>query len=451
MEHVNQKVCVGRLSRLPQLIIFVLATSIIGIGLYAIFAHGAPQSHSAQSDSETPSLQAVRQTIERLSNENSYLTRAPYVNQVEPPQELEPAPRPTNEDFATDYARYQQVTKSPASTPAQPSARELAQAQLRERRAAALLQALAATTSTKANLSNNSSPANSAARTGAATSSGLTRSGSTSNAGYGNASMSGTSYGNGGYGNGGMSGVADIAGAGGVGGTNSGGSGYLQAYQALENSDFHLNTQVETVLSPYLIRQGAIIPCVLLSGINSDLPGQVQAQVSEDVWDSPRGQHLLIPRGSKVIGQYASSPSLGQERLMLAFNRVIFPDGKALALGAMPGASTDGYSGLDADVNNHFWRLMSNAVLLGGITAGISLSTDSNQRDSEGNLSVGGALSQGLGQSLGRVLTNTIERHMAISPTLTVEPGLNFNVVLTKDIYFNGPYTAFDYELLGDY
>lgn len=215
----------------------------------------------------------------------------------------------------------------------------------------------------------------------------------------------------------------------------------LQAYQGLVNPHTTLQTAVEPVLSPFLLRQGAVLPCVLLTGVNSDLPGMIQAQVTQDVFDSPQGQHLLIPKGSRIIGQYASSPKLGQQRLMLAFNRIIFPNGAAMGLGAMPGSSLDGYAGFDADVDTHFWQLMSNAILLGGITAGISISVD-EPRTEDGDLTLNGALSQGLGQSIGRVLTQVIERNLVVSPTLKVQPGLEFNVTLTQDIYFERPYQA---------
>lgn len=213
----------------------------------------------------------------------------------------------------------------------------------------------------------------------------------------------------------------------------------LAAYQGLVNPNTTLSTHLEPVLSPFLLRQGAVLPCVLLTGVNSDLPGLIQAQLTQDVFDSPTGQNLLMPKGSKIIGQYASSPKMGQQRLILAFNRVIFPNGVAMNLGAQPGSSLDGYSGFDAQVDNHFWQLMGNAILLGGITAGISISVD-DRYDDDGDLTVNGALSQGLGQSIGRVLTQVIERNLVVSPTLKVKPGLEFNVTLTQDIYFERPY-----------
>lgn len=226
--------------------------------------------------------------------------------------------------------------------------------------------------------------------------------------------------------------------------TNFNRASNLSTYQELVNNDTTMIGQIQTVHSPYLVRQGAVIPCTLLTGINSDLPGLVQAQVNEDVYDSPQGQHVLIPKGSKVIGQYASSVMMGQERLMMAFNRIIFPDGKAMDLGAMVGSSLDGYSGFNAQVDNHFFSLLTNAVLLGGVTAGISLSVD-DKRDDDGNLTLNGALSQSLGQSLGRVLTNVIERNLNTAPTLKVKSGFAFNVTLIKDIYFNSPYEAYHY------
>ena len=168
--------------------------------------------------------------------------------------------------------------------------------------------------------------------------------------------------------------------------------------------------------------------------------------MSTPIFDTPYGRHVLIPKGSKIIGQYASAPLMGQERVMLGFNRVIFPDGKALSLGSMPGASLDGFAGFSAEVDNHMWRLFSNAVLLGGVTAGVSLAVDNDAYDEEGRLTLNGALSQGMGQSLGRVITTVIERNLSVSPTLTVAPGFLFNVTLTQDIYFDGPYRGYDYE-----
>ena len=215
-------------------------------------------------------------------------------------------------------------------------------------------------------------------------------------------------------------------------------------YDALSHDAYTLNHQVQSIKNPYTLRQGTVIPAILLTGINSQLPGQVTAQVTRDVFDSPYGKFLLIPKGSKIIGQYLSDPKIGQERAMLGFNRIIFPDARALNIGSMPAMGLDGMSGLDADVNTHFMRLVSYSVLLGGINTTISL----NQRgkyDKDGNISFNSAASESLSQTLGQTLSDIIKQNMSIAPTLEVDAGFAFNVTLTKDIFFNKPYKDYKY------
>lgn len=222
--------------------------------------------------------------------------------------------------------------------------------------------------------------------------------------------------------------------------------GELSAYSALDaGTDFALPYEVESVDTPFIIRQGAVVPAMLLSGINSDIPGQVTAQVTAPVYDSPRGNYELIPQGARLIGQYLSQPAYGTERVMLAFNRIIFPDGKSLTLGAMPAADSDGYAGLSADVNNHMFRLLSGAIFLGGITAMVAVTQD-DAYDSDGNLTMSSAMTQAMGASLGQVLADVVERNINIAPTLEVEPGYKFNLTLVKDLRFKGPYQGFDWE-----
>ena len=168
-------------------------------------------------------------------------------------------------------------------------------------------------------------------------------------------------------------------------------------------------------------------------------------QVTAPVYDSPRGNYELIPQGARLIGQYLSQPAYGTERVMLAFNRIIFPDGKSLTLGAMPAADSDGYAGLSADVNNHMFRLLSGAIFLGGITAMVAVTQD-DAYDSDGNLTMSSAMTQAIGASLGQVLADVVERNINIAPTLEVEPGYKFNLTLVKDLRFKGPYQGFDWE-----
>jgi len=128
--------------------------------------------------------------------------------------------------------------------------------------------------------------------------------------------------------------------------------------------------------SAFELRAGFIIPATMISGINSDLPGQLMAQVSQNVFDTATGRHLLVPQGTRLVGSYSSDVIYGQSRILIAWQRLVFPDGRALDLGSMPGADNAGYSGFNDKVNNHYLRLFGNALLMSGITAGVSLSQD---------------------------------------------------------------------------
>jgi type IV secretion system protein VirB10 len=188
--------------------------------------------------------------------------------------------------------------------------------------------------------------------------------------------------------------------------------------------------------TPYVLRSSAVIPAILLSGINSELPGKVIAQVSQNIYDTPTGMHLLIPQGSRLEGEYSSDISFGQRRIFVAWQRIIFPDGHAIALGSMPGMEGAGYAGFIGKVNNHYWRLFGNAILLSGIVAGITLSQekpgDTSQRQRASD-----AMSAGLGVELGQVTKELIVKNMNIAPTIEVQPGYRFTVFVNKDLNFD--------------
>lgn len=217
------------------------------------------------------------------------------------------------------------------------------------------------------------------------------------------------------------------------------------SYDALRQSKYKNNSQVETVTTPYILRQGTIIPALLLTAINSDIKGQIVAQVTDDVLDTPRGDYVLIPKGSRIIGQYATYPSMGQQRLMLAFNRLIFPDGKALDLGAMPVSDTDGYAGLSAEVDNHYLSLFTNSVLLASIGTTITLANNDDYYKDNGNVNVQNAYNANLAQIFGQSVTRILEQSLNISPSLTIDSGYLFNVTLIEDFEFNKPYESYDY------
>ncbi len=223
------------------------------------------------------------------------------------------------------------------------------------------------------------------------------------------------------------------------------GGNYSQAGLNSRGEDrWRLDSVPEAPRSPFELRAGAVIPAILTQGINSDLPGQITAQISQDVYDTATGRHLLFPQGGKLVGTYDSQVSYGQSRVLIAWHRITFPDGKAMDIGSMQGADGAGYSGFRDKVNNHYFKVFSSAFLMSGIIAGVSLSQDRPGRSRDAQRA-SDALSESLGQQLGQVAGKMIEKNLNISPTLEIRPGYRFNVVVTKDLTLPAPYTGFDY------
>lgn len=223
------------------------------------------------------------------------------------------------------------------------------------------------------------------------------------------------------------------------------GKNYSQFGNSGQEDRWKLDAKPEAPRSPYELRAGFVVPATLISGINSDLPGQIMAQVSQDVFDTATGKYKLIPQGSRLVGRYSSDVAYGQSRVLIAWQRVIFPDGKAMDIGSMPGADSAGYAGLGDKVNNHYFRVFASAFLMSGVTAGIALSQDDGSNSVNGRPSASSALSEALGQQLGQVTAQLISKNLNISPTLEIRPGYRFNVIVTKDMTFSKPYQAFDY------
>jgi type IV secretory pathway VirB10-like protein len=210
-----------------------------------------------------------------------------------------------------------------------------------------------------------------------------------------------------------------------------------------EQDRWRLESQPEAPRTPYELRAGFVVPAILISGINSELPGQIMAQVSRDVYDTPRGKWKLIPQGARLVGTYASEVAYGQSRVLIAWQRIVFPDGKAMDIGAMPGADAAGYAGFKDQVNNHYWRTFSSAFLMSAVTAGIATSQPENT--GVGRPSFSSAMGEAVGQQLGQVTAQLIAKNLNIAPTLEIRPGYRFNVIVTKDMTFTKPYQPFDY------
>lgn len=199
--------------------------------------------------------------------------------------------------------------------------------------------------------------------------------------------------------------------------------------------------------SPYMVRAGMVIQGTLISGVNSDIAGQIIGQVSQNVYDTATGKHVLIPQGTRIIGTYNSGVSYGQERVMIAWQRLVFPDNKELDLGAMPGADISGYSGFADEVNNHWWKVLSSAFLMSGFVAGVSYVTNDKNKNSNSNTNtnLSTEMKYALASQFGNVITRVIEKNLNIAPTITIRPGYRFNIMVTKDLVFGKPYQSFDY------
>lgn len=219
-------------------------------------------------------------------------------------------------------------------------------------------------------------------------------------------------------------------------------SGYGQ-FAGAGDARWKLNSFAKGPSTAYELKAGFVLPSILLSGINSDLPGIIIAQVAQNVYDTATGRYLLIPQGSRLIGQYDSKVDYGQSRILVAWQRIILPDGKALDIGAMAGADVGGQAGLTDQVNNHYLRTFSSAVMMSAIMAGVALTQP--EQSSDKPLSPVDSLIKSLGQQLGSVALNLLSKNLNTSPTLEIRPGYRFNVMVTKDIVFNQPYTEFSY------
>lgn len=204
-----------------------------------------------------------------------------------------------------------------------------------------------------------------------------------------------------------------------------------------------LGSKQESPRSLYELRTGTVIPAIMISGINSELPGQIIAQVSQDVFDTATGKFKLVPQGSRLIGRYNHQIIFGQSRLLVAWQRIIFPDGKALDIGAMEGVDAAGYAGFSDKVDRHYLRVFGSAILLSGITAGLTSSKTDPYNDPYGS-SNAAVLSQALAQQIGTVGTEMLRKNIDVAPTLKIRPGYRFHVMAVKDMTFDRPYIPFN-------
>jgi type IV secretory pathway VirB10-like protein len=186
--------------------------------------------------------------------------------------------------------------------------------------------------------------------------------------------------------------------------------------------------------SPYVLQAGAVIPAALITGIRSDLPGQITAQVTENIYDSPTGRILLVPQGTRIIGQYDNGVQFGQRRVLLVWNRLIFPNGRSIVLERQPGADAAGYAGLEDGVDYHWWDLAKAAGLSTLLSVGAELAIDDDNRLLRAIRNGGQDTINDAGQEI-------IRRQLNVAPTLTIRPGFPVRVIVTRDLVLE-PYGA---------
>ncbi len=185
--------------------------------------------------------------------------------------------------------------------------------------------------------------------------------------------------------------------------------------------------RVTAVASPNIIQAGSIVPAALITGIRSDLPGEITAQVTANVYDSPTGRILLIPQGSRLIGEYDSEIAAGQTRVLLAWDRLILPGGRSIALDRQPSGDGAGFAGLQDRVDQHWGSLLRTAAVSTLLGVGAELGAD-------GEDDLIRALRRGSQDTINQAGQRIVDRELNVQPTLTIRPGHPLRVILTRDL-----------------
>ena len=185
------------------------------------------------------------------------------------------------------------------------------------------------------------------------------------------------------------------------------------------------------VASPNVLQAGSVIPAALITGIRSDLPGLVTAQVTQNVYDSPTGRILLIPQGSRLIGDYDADVAFGQSRMLLAWNRLILPDGRSIVLERQPAADPRGFAGLQDSTDYHWGGVLKAALVSTLLGVG-------SEVGSGGDGDLARAIRRGTQDSVNRAGEQIVSRELNVRPTLTIRPGFPVRVLVTRDLVLGG-------------
>ncbi len=191
-------------------------------------------------------------------------------------------------------------------------------------------------------------------------------------------------------------------------------------------SDIYNPHRLETPASPYQIMAGSLIPASLVTGINSDLPGAIIAQVTQPVYDTASGHHILIPQGARLLGRYQSNVSFGQDRALVTWNRILFPDGRSIIISA-PGGDAQGFAGLSDKTDHHWDRVFAAAGLATLLNIGSELGSNDNS-------DIVRAIRNGTSDTINQAGQAIVDKQLGIQPTIKVRPGWPLHVIVTRDL-----------------
>jgi type IV secretion system protein VirB10 len=214
------------------------------------------------------------------------------------------------------------------------------------------------------------------------------------------------------------------------------------AFSSKQQHSAYLAATFKAPISPYEIKTGTVIPSLLISEINSDLPGEIIAQVSQNVYDSATGKYLLIPQGAKLFGRYDSKVSYGQKRALVSWDRLIYPNAYTLDLDGMRGHDMSGQSGFKDQINNHYAKIFGLALFTSALSAGYQLSQP--QQSNSLVPSSGQVAAAAVGQQMAQLGENIATRNMQVQPTIVIRKGYHLNVMVNRDILFPGTYPPED-------
>lgn len=213
------------------------------------------------------------------------------------------------------------------------------------------------------------------------------------------------------------------------------------AFQREQHPSAYLNARLEPPRSSFEIKTGTVIPSLLVTELNSDLPGEIVAQVSQNVYDTATGKYLLIPQGSKLFGRYDSQVSFGQDRLLVSWHRLIFPNAHAIDLDGMSGHDQGGMGGFGDRVNNHYGRLFGAALLTSTVSAAYQLSQPEEDRGGDRLVpSEREIAAAAVGQQMTQLGLEIARRNLQVQPTVEIRKGYRLAVMVNKDVVFPGSY-----------